>query len=41
MILGKTLNTVLIKFLKSLFKEISIVILLRRKVEPKYSSTDF
>ena len=29
------------KFLNRLFKEILIVILLRRKVEPKYSTTDF
>ena len=28
-------------FLNCKFKEISIVILLRRKVEPKYSTTNF
>ena len=30
-----------LKFLNREFKEILIVILLRRKAEPKYSTTDF
>ena len=47
MILGKnSLNLnfehcVKLKFLNRKFKEILIVILLRRKVESKYSTTDF